>query len=109
MAVSILGAEVTPQNTTVGQPVTVDIWAEDTTWERVANTFTNWNDVYNSFSNWQAVVNWTFSHSGLYDADSLAVYDSDSERVYAVHVGSGNISQCQYYCSDIDSFIQAVE
>ena len=109
MAVSILGAEVTPQDTTVGQPVTVEVWAEDTTWERVANTFTNWDDVRNSFSNWQALVNWTFSHCALYDADSLAVYDSNSERVYAVHVGTGNTCQCQYCCADIDAFIQAVE
>ena len=59
MAVSILSVSVTPNETTVGQPITITIQAEETSWKRVYDSFDSWKDVRDSFSNWLEIQNWT--------------------------------------------------
>lgn len=58
MAIKISGVNVTPQEVTVGETITITITAVDVTWEIIKEDFENWNQITTELSNWKSVVNY---------------------------------------------------
>lgn len=55
MAVTINNITITPNITTVGQPINIMISAEEVLWNNLRNEYYNWDDVKNNFTNWRKV------------------------------------------------------
>ena len=58
MAISVKSILITPNNVTVGAPITITVRAEDVTWNTIKNDFTSWNEVKTKLTNWKAVQNY---------------------------------------------------
>ena len=108
MSVRILSVSVTPSETTVGQPITVLISAEEIEWNTLKNDFVSWGEVKHSFTNWNKVVDYKYSKP-VADANSVrtsensALFDFDG---YQISLAGGYTSQ--YSAETINYFLGEV-
>lgn len=110
MPVRINSVTISPTETTIGQPITVLISAEDIVWNNLRNEFSSWGDVKVQFSNWKNVKNFIVTTTEIipdayciYDADGKPLYDSELKQVS--HYSGGT---SQYTVSEINAFIGEV-
>lgn len=108
MAVKILSVSVTPNITTVGQPIRVLIAAEEIEWNNLKNDFISWGEVKHSFSNWNKVLNYQYEKpiadsDCIYSSDNCALFDFDGKQISL----SGGY-QSQYSATEINNFIGEV-
>ena len=111
MPIRIKSITITPQQTTVGQPVIITALAEDITWENLRNDFVTWGEVRRSFTNWDKVKNYIYSIPNpvpdadcLYCNDGSALFDVDAVQI---SIRGGNATT-RYSGAEIDSFIGEV-
>jgi hypothetical protein len=57
MAIKITDVKLTPQTTTVGHSVLVEIKVGENTWESVIADYATWQDVKDGLLTWQDIYN----------------------------------------------------
>lgn len=109
MSIRISSISVTPNETTVGQPITVTIAANEIDWDSLSNDFTSWGEVKWSFENWNKVKNYIYSKpvadnsNSLQSSDGFALLDWDGKQL---SITGGYISN--YSASTIRDFLREV-
>lgn len=108
MAVQIFGVTVTPNETTVGQPVRVIISAQEIDWSNLKADFSSWGEVKHSFTNWNRVKDYIYTKpvvdvNCVYSSDNQALFDFDGKQI---SIYGGYTSQ--YSADVIDQFIGEV-
>lgn len=108
MSVKILSVSVTPSITTVGQPISVLIAAEEIEWSNLKNDFVSWGEVKHSFTNWNKVLNYQYSKAvadanAVCTVDNYALFGSDGSQI---SLAGGYTSQ--YSAEDINHFLREV-
>ena len=108
MPVRINEVTITPKLTTIGQPVTITVVAEDIIWNNLKSEFTNWNEVKENFTNWDKVKNYIYTKPSvdtdiIYTSDGLALFDSNDVQISTI--GGATI---RYTSDEVDSFLKEV-
>lgn len=110
MSVLIKSVTISPNNLTVGQSFTVQVHAEEVTWNTLKNDLQSWGEVRRSFANWNKVKDFIYSVSSpvpdanvVYTADDYALFDVDGNQV---SISGG--ATLQHTSSDIDDFLRKV-
>lgn len=108
MSVRINSVLVSPSVTTVGQPITVTISAEEIDWNNLKVDFTDWGEVRRSFTNWNKVMNYIYTKydpvpdfNCVYSSDGFALFDVDSNQI---SINGGYTSD--YSVEDIRDFMR---
>ena len=110
MSIRITNIALSANEVTVGQTITITVYAEETVWDNLKNDFVNWNEVRFSFTNWRKVLDYIYSKPDLV-TDTYCIYDSDGKALFDVdfkqvsHLAGG---ESQYPASTIDWFIREV-
>ena len=60
MAVLIKTITISPSEVKVGQSFTIQVYAEEATWNTVKNDLQNWNEVKQSFNSWNKVKDFIY-------------------------------------------------
>lgn len=86
MSIRILSVLVSPTETTVGQPITVHVSAEDIDWNNLKSDFTSWGEVRCSFANWNKVKDYIYTkpvagNDCVYSSDNFAMFDVDGRQI----------------------------
>lgn len=81
MSIRINSVTVTPNETTVGEPVVIAVFCEEITWENLTADFTNWAEVRRSFSSWEMVKNYIRSTVEP-EVDGDCIYTSDGDALF---------------------------
>ena len=110
MSIRITNVALSANEVTVGQTITITIYAEETVWDSLKNDFVNWNEVRFSFTNWRKVLDYIYSKPDLI-TDTDCVNDFDGKALYDVdfkQVSYEGGATSQYPASTIDWFIREV-
>ena len=110
MSVRITNVALSANEVTVGQTITITIYAEETVWDNLKNDFVNWNEVRFSFTNWRKVLDYIYNKPDLV-TDIYCIYDSDGKALFDVdfkQVSRSAGGESQYPASTIDWFIREV-
>ena len=110
MSVLIKSVTISPNNLTVGQSFTVQVHAEEGTWNTLKNDLQSWGEVRRSFANWNKVKDFIYSiPSPMPDtnvvrtSDGYALFDVDATQI---SISGG--ATLQHDSSDIDYLLSEV-
>lgn len=108
MAVQIHSVSITPSVTTVGQPITVRVTAEEVDWNSLTSDFVSWGEVRCSFANWNKVLNYIYSKpvasvDCVRTSDNRAMFDMDGKQL---SITGGYTSS--YTSEQINEFVKEV-
>ena len=111
MPVLIKGISITPNTLKVGELFTVQISAEESTWNNVKTELQSWGEVRRSFTNWNRVKDFiytipnpTVDGDAAYSSDGLALFDVDAKQV---SISGG--ATLNYTAETIDQFVKEVK
>lgn len=111
MPIRIRNVVITPNETTVGQLVSITVTAEDISWGNLQTDFTTWGEVRRSFTDWNHVKNYIYSIPNptpdadcLYDSNGNALFDVDAVQI-SIRNGGATL---KYTGDEVDQFIREV-